>query len=371
MNEQLAERIRQCPNLPSLPSIAVQVLELVQRSDVDIAQIARTISKDSALASKILRTVNSSFYARGHAVSTISHALVILGLQSVKTLVLGFCLVSNLREKGFKHMDYWRRSIYAATASRTLASKVGVVQQEEAFLAALLADIGMLVLDQVLGEEYGRVHGAAGTHAALVAAERTAFGMDHAEASGVLAAHWKLPPVLAIPMGAHHSPEKVSDDTLKQIAQVVSVAGRCADVFVEAKPAEAIASVRKACLDLLNLPEAECDALMNEIGTRTKEVAPLFDISMASSLGYEEILKRANETLVELTLQTQQRASVIQQQASSLAEKNQELTRQASTDALTRLANRASFDAQLKEQFANVAKVGGVLSLLMVDIDRF
>src|SRR5580698_9603277 len=140
MNEQLVNRIKQCSNLPSLPAIAIQVLELAQKADVDIAEIARTISKDPALSTKILRTVNSSFYARSQHVSTISHALVILGLQSVKTLVLGFSLVSNLmggKEKGFKHMSYWKRSIYAATAARTLASKFGLVQQEEAFLAAL------------------------------------------------------------------------------------------------------------------------------------------------------------------------------------------------------------------------------------------
>ena len=64
MNEQLAERIRQCPNLPSLPAIAVQVSNSRGRTDVDIAEIARIISKDPALSSKILRTVNSSFYGR-------------------------------------------------------------------------------------------------------------------------------------------------------------------------------------------------------------------------------------------------------------------------------------------------------------------
>src|SRR5881227_3036375 len=126
MNDKLLQRIKQCPSLPSLPSIAMQVLDLAQKTDVDITEIARTISKDPALSTKILRTVNSSFYARSQHVSTISHALVILGLQSVKTLVLGFSLVTNLmggKEKGFRHIDYWRRSIFSATAARTIAIK--------------------------------------------------------------------------------------------------------------------------------------------------------------------------------------------------------------------------------------------------------
>src|SRR6266496_3464412 len=117
MNEQLIAQILQCPTLPSLPTIALDVLRLAQCDEVDIAEIARTISKDPALASKILRTVNSSFYGRGQSVSQVSQSLVILGLQSVKTMVLGFSLVSNLQQNkpnGFKLLNYWRRSIYAA-----------------------------------------------------------------------------------------------------------------------------------------------------------------------------------------------------------------------------------------------------------------
>src|SRR3984957_6513575 len=135
MNSDLIKKIQQCPNLPSLPTVAVQILDLAGKPNIDIAEIARIISRDPALSSKILRTVNSSFYGRSHNVGTISHALVILGLQSVKTLVLGFSLVTNLsteKPKGFKYLSYWRRSIYAATAARTIAKRVGMVQQEEA-----------------------------------------------------------------------------------------------------------------------------------------------------------------------------------------------------------------------------------------------
>jgi HD-like signal output (HDOD) protein len=156
MNQQLVERIRQCQNLPSLPAIAVQVLDLAQRADVGIAEIAQVISRDPALSGKILRTVNSSFYARSQTISTISHAVTILGLQSVKTLVLGFSLVSNLagkKSKGFKHLQYWKRSVFAATAARMMGAKIDLMQQEELFIAALLSDIGMLVLDRVLGDE--------------------------------------------------------------------------------------------------------------------------------------------------------------------------------------------------------------------------
>src|SRR5258706_5059557 len=260
MKEELVKKIRACPTLPSLPAIAVQVLELAQKDHVDIAEIARVISKDPALSSKILRTVNSSFYGRANSISTISLALVLLGLQAVKTLVLGFSLVGNLskaKSKGFKHVNYWRRSVYAATAARMLASKLHIGQQEECFLGALLMDIGMLVLDQLMGEQYGNLPDTAVSHQQLAEAERKAFSLTHAEASGVLAEQWKLPPVLAAPMTFHDHPKDVTDPALKKLAEIVSLSGRCADVFVDQNPADAIAFVRKAFAESFQIPEAD------------------------------------------------------------------------------------------------------------------
>jgi diguanylate cyclase (GGDEF)-like protein len=367
MNEQLVQKIKQCPTLPSLPSLAVQVLELTQKENADITEIARIISKDAAMSGKILKTVNSSFYGRGQSVSTVSHALVILGLQSVKTLVLGFSLVPNLKQggtSGFNHLTYWRRSIYAATAARTIAKKIGVVQQEECFLAALLKDIGMLVLDQVLGEEYGKICQSAATHLKLVEAEQTALQMTHAEVGGILTAQWKLPPILSTPITMHHASVGVKDPTLRKLTEVAYLAGRCADVFVDENAAEAINVVRQFAQASYNIGQADCDQMLEEIGDRTKEVAPLFEISLGGGKSFDDILKKANETLVELTLKTQQQATMLQVQ-------NQELKTQATTDALTGLYNRAHFDQVLPALFTQARQQNRALALFMLDLDRF
>lgn len=374
MNQSLVDRIKQCPNLPSMPAIAMQVLELAQNADVDIAEIAKIISKDPALSGKILRTVNSSFYGRSQAVGTISQGLVILGLQSVKTLVLGFSLVTNLSRahgKRFKHLTYWKHSIYAATAARTLAAKLNIVQQEEAFLAALLMDIGMLVLDAVAGEEYGEVCAQAGSHEELAVAERSALGMTHADAAAVLAGVWKLPPLLAVPMAMHHDPARVQDPHLRKLSELAHLASRCADVFVDDNAADAIAAVRRLFLLQHDLTEADADGMLADIGRRTREVATLFEINIGSPAAYEAILKRANEALVNMTLQSQAHATALEQQASSLARQNEALRQRAETDALTGLANRARFDQFLAEQFNTAEENGRHLSLLLMDVDRF
>jgi diguanylate cyclase (GGDEF)-like protein len=367
MNEQLVQRIRECPSLPSLPAIAMQVLELAQKPDVDIVEIAKIISKDPALSSKILRTVNSSFYGRSQHVATVSHALVILGLQSVKTLVLGFTLVMTLSKakgKGFRHLAYWKRSIFAATAARMIAGRVSLVQQEEAFLAALLKDIGILVLGQVLGDQYGEIYASAKTHQDLPAVEMQALGMTHADVGGMLAEQWRLPPLLAMPIAHHHSPEQVTDSQLRKLTELVRLSGRCADVFVDDEPAQAIAMVRQSCHELYRMSASDADALLADIGTRTKEVASLFDINIGSALEYEAVLKKANDALVVITLQSQQQASTLQQQ-------NKQLLRQATTDGLTGLSNRALLDGFLAEQFNEATRRARPLSLLMLDLDNF
>jgi two-component system, cell cycle response regulator len=367
MNDELVEKIRQCPNLPSLPSVAVQVLDLAGKANVDIAEIARVISKDPALSTKILRTVNSSFYGRSQHVGTISHALVIMGLQSVKTLVLGFSLVSNLsksKSKGFKHLQYWRRSIYAATSARTFATKLQLVQQEEAFLAALLQDIGMLVLDQVLGPRYSEICEQASTHAELIEVEQDELGMTHAEVGAILAEQWKLPPLLVTPIAGSHFAEGVTDPALKVLTQLVQLSGWCADVFVEETAAAAISQVRNFCASTFKITEAVCDQWLQEIAAKTKEVASLFEINLGTAADFETILKKANEALVEITLQSQM-------QATQLQEQNQVLKKQATTDGLTGMNNRATFDEFLAIHFEAARNEGRPLTLLMMDVDKF
>src|SRR4051812_10861007 len=118
VNQELASRITNSTQLPTLPIIAMQVLELTRREDGSVPEIASLIMTDQALASKILKTVNSPFYGLTKQVSTVSQALVILGLQAAKTLALGFSLLTHLKtpdrgDFGFNHMLFWKRCIYA------------------------------------------------------------------------------------------------------------------------------------------------------------------------------------------------------------------------------------------------------------------
>ncbi|HEY7117187.1 MAG TPA: HDOD domain-containing protein [Tepidisphaeraceae bacterium] len=305
MNDILIQRIKQCPTLPSLPKVAIDILNLADDPDVALPELARIISQDPALVARILKTVNSSYYGLAHTVSSVDHALVVLGLAGVKTIVLGFSLLSDLKKAkplgGFDHVAYWRRSTYAATAARIFAEEFKVPLVEEAFLAALLMDIGMLALEQVLGTEYAQVTSRAPSHAGLAPMEMAKLGLSHADVSASLAEHWHLPDVLAVPMAHHHKPQALEDSSVKDVAQVVWLAGRCADVFIDAQPEWSLCDVRRTCMERYKIDELACDAILCRIGMKTNELAPLFDVSMDGANTYETVLKRANEGLVKMT----------------------------------------------------------------------
>ena len=364
MDDQLRKRIRDCDSLPSLPAVAIQVLELVRDPNSELSQLARLVSKDPAMVSKILRTANSSIYSPATKVSKLTQALSMLGLQTVRVLVLGFSLVRNLKNykhRGFRPLEYWRRAIYSATAALTLAQRVHLELQEEAFVAALLMDIGMLVLDELFGDQYGKMNEKARSHSELVKLEESQLLTSHGEVGGVLAEIWGLPQVLASPIKWHHKPAEVEDPSLRQLAQICYLAGRCADVFVEQSAATAIAELREYCRGQYSMTDSDCDALLNQISRRTSEIAPLFDIELNSGVSYEAILKRANDSVIQMTLASHEQAR----------RQKEQMEQQALLDGHRRLGTRADFDAALTTEFAAVDPGTRPLALVMMQLDSF
>ncbi len=367
MTQEFLDRVLQSPRLPSLPTIALEVIELVQQKDVNIKQIANTIQHDPALSSKILKTVNSSFYGQAHSISTVSHALVVLGLNSVKTLALGFSLVGNLKDHGgddFDHVDYWRRSLYTATAAKTLSAHAGIVQQEECFLGGLLQDMGMVVLAQTLGREYLKLlKKADGDHRRLRELELEAFGIDHAGVGGALAEQWKLPPLLVAPVRWHEAPDS-ADEEVRPLVRCVALGNRVADVFMhEEGDGDALEQLHRYAQEWFGICPEQSAPLMKLIHAQTREMSRLFDLPTGNLGNPDQILARANEALMNITLQAQQQSTQLEQQ-------NQQLVTEANTDSLTGAGNRRAFDEFVHQQFS-VATAEKPVSVMFLDIDKF
>jgi len=301
--DKLSRRIRECETLPALPAAALNVLRLAGQKGVSTEDLVGAVADDAELSGRVLRAVNSSIYGLSQSVSSLPPAVALLGPHTVRALVLGFSLVAPLdgqRSAGFDRLRFWQRAVYAATAARVLAQSVLPARVEDCFVAALLMDLGALVLDQVLGDAYGGLHGGAKTHEDLLAAESQRLGLTHADAGGMLAERWRLPGLLESAMAYHHGPEKVEDYPDRKVVELVQLAGRCGDVFVDEDPAVAIASVRRTLTDQFQIYDLGSDAILREIGRRTTRVAPLFEVKLTEPPEYEALLERSAPRLREM-----------------------------------------------------------------------
>jgi HD-like signal output (HDOD) protein len=159
MDPELERRILACPTLPSLPAVALELLRLCRDEETNLRRVAEAISRDPALSARVLRAANSASLAARGKVSTLTRAVPLLGSNATLALALSFSLVRGRRRddrSGFDHRIFWRRAVFSALAGRVLAeSGVRSADPEEAFLAALLQDLGVLALAEVFPAEYG------------------------------------------------------------------------------------------------------------------------------------------------------------------------------------------------------------------------
>lgn len=220
--------------LPSLPAVALELIELVQNPDLDVAELVETVLKDPALASKVLRTANSSFYAQARKVSTMNQAIVLLGLNDVQSLALSFSLVDGLRTArrgGFDHDAFWRRSLIAAVAARLIARRVEHHHVEEAFLGGPLCRLGVLALSSTIAERYDPLSSeAGGDYRRLRTLEEAALRFTHADAGERLATLWKLPAALAAALSHVDSPD-LAPDEVRWFVRMVAVGDSAAEVL--------------------------------------------------------------------------------------------------------------------------------------------
>jgi diguanylate cyclase (GGDEF)-like protein len=366
MNHGLLAQIKGDPQLPSLPAVAVQVLELAKQSNATAAGVAKVISSDPALVAKVLKTVNSSFYGLSHQVSTINHAIVLLGMQTVKTLALGFSLASSLNSKKSAKFDYvrfWRQSLFSAVAARTLAKVVQSKEPEEAFLAGLLSDIGTLAMHRALGREYDiLLEKSEGDQVKLLSLSREKFDLDHAQVGGALAEHWKFPPQMVEPIRQHHS---LADRGAQAqgLVEIVHAGVLCGQVYA-AKRKGLLQAAKKELTTRFKLDEARIKAIFKEIHSQTNELADLFDVKIEPGRSFMEVEQEAREALTEISLQTQF-------QNKQMECRNQELNTLANTDSLTGLANRNHFNECIALSLSESSVSRKPLSLLFLDLDHF
>lgn len=220
--QRVLDQIR---DLPALPVIVQDLMKNIGPDDDDINIITRKVMLDQALAAKTLRFANSSFYGVQAKVTTIQQAITLIGVDSVRHVVTATALTGYFPSSDCAGLDFiaiWRHAIATAVCARVLARHLHV-NQDYAFTAGLLHDIGRLLLTTYFRREYDAVIAYRKLHdCQWLDAEQAVMGIDHAMAGEALAAHWNFSDTIRYAIAGHHQPEGQKINSLASIVHVAN-----------------------------------------------------------------------------------------------------------------------------------------------------
>jgi len=224
--EKVTGTLERIKSLPTLPAVATEVMAIARDPERAMRQIEAVILTDPALATKILKVANSPFYGIRREISSLRLALTVLGINQIRSLVVGVSVLKAVNResgKGFNYEALWEHCTGSAALCRLLARRFGLNFDDEEYVAGLIHDIGKVILDQYLHDEFLQALAEAEEKGEpLEDVERRIIGVDHAFVGAWLARKWGLPESLVEAIGEHHSP--AVDSGMPSMAAVVNLA---------------------------------------------------------------------------------------------------------------------------------------------------
>ncbi len=266
----VSKAIAEISHIATLPEVTLRIIDLVEDPSSTAQDLNKLITNDPALCSRILKVVNSAFYGLPGQIGSINRAIVLLGLNAVKNIAIATSLAKLFRGgelcSAFSARDLWIHSTATAAASKLLADAASIGLSDEAFLAGLLHDVGIMVEMQAgrhrLIEVFERF---ANSKASFVAVEEEILGANHQDFGRALCERWKFPKSFGYVTGYHHRPLEL-DVGSRTLTSVVSIAdwlakkgkfGFIADVTTE--------RIDPSILDELRLTEADVDNVETQL----------------------------------------------------------------------------------------------------------
>lgn len=253
-------------SLPTLPVIAGQIMECMNDPNSSIQDVADVVVKDQSMSAKILKLVNSAFYGFPKRIGTISHAISILGFETVRGLVLGVSVLDTFRIKEFDLLEFWEHSIRTASCMSYLAERLNYPRRDEAFTVGLMHDVGKLVFMLKAPEQYHKVLDGEGSQIEL---EMQIFGVHHAQIGAQVAQAWNFPENYVLGIEYHHElPEMpFQNPSLRNLVYYANLL----DHLMRLAPDERDLEVHEAWLTSLDLDLDEVQNYMISIQAEISE----------------------------------------------------------------------------------------------------
>src|SRR5580700_6588409 len=362
-------------NFPSPPGVATHIIELAQDPDIEMGKVAKALSMDSALSTKVLRIANSPLYAQRRKSENLRQALVVLGLNATLTLALSFSLVKSLRggkSNGLNYGLYWRRALLAATAARALADAMHQTLAEEIFLAALLQDVGMLALDMALPDLYAEGERVQRNHGALIEQEKKRLEVDHAHIGGWLMEGWHLPERLHRAISRSHELDlSFSAEPAQVFDRCVALSGPVADLFLLDPEQRQFAETALCAERSLGLDKMAFGQVLGTIGAMIPETEAIFEAELLSKQHPDLILEQAREVLMLRSLHALREINTLRASPESSATRAMEVEEETRRDQLTGVYNRAYLEQFIAREFDNSSRHKWPLSVAVIDLDNF
>jgi putative nucleotidyltransferase with HDIG domain len=258
----LRARVENINTVPTIPSVLKQLSTVIENPKISLNEISQFVSQDPALTTKILQMVNSALYGFPGRISSVNHAVMLLGMNVVKGLLLSVSVFEIMHKAMIGLREH---SIGVAIASKVLAQKKGLKEPEEVFVAGLLHDVGKVILALMFPEEYDRaVKESERSSTAIFDTERKHFSETHAAVAGWLSEKWHFPKKLCECMANHHRPQ------VSALAPLETSIVHMADILVKARGIgfsgdNIVPEVNPRACELLSLTEGDLREVLKEL----------------------------------------------------------------------------------------------------------
>ena len=230
-------------DLPTLPLVALEVARLAENPLTSLPEMVRIIRNDPSLTARILRTANSEYYGMPRRIDSLNTALVVLGMREISNLVTSISVLKTFPEpassNGFDMQAFWEHSAGCAEIARLIALRLHLHLHDAEYTAALLHDIGKILLDQHFHDDFmiaRELEVSEQIHS--TAAERRVLGVDHAEIGAWLAETWSLPPAIAEAIRYHHQPRLAHEH--RSLAAVIHISDQLAKAIANESSRDAL-----------------------------------------------------------------------------------------------------------------------------------